>query len=133
MAARSARRGGLRAPALTHLAIPVRDVGRSLRFYRGTLGMTVAWREPGMVDLRAGPWADGFDLTLSEAPRADGRSSPIHFGWRLPSAREVGRWEARLRSAGVTIEARRRERDGGTGIYFRDPDGYELEVYAEGE
>ena len=58
---------------------------------------------------------------------------PIHFGWRLASARAVERWEARLRGAGVRIEGRRVETDGGLGVYFRDPDGYELEVYAEGK
>jgi catechol 2,3-dioxygenase-like lactoylglutathione lyase family enzyme len=132
VAGRSAHRGALRAPAVSHLAIPVRRLARSIRFYRGVLGMEIAWHHRGMADLRAGRRTSGFDLTLTQDRRADGRASPIHFGWRLASPREVGRWETRLRAAGVRIEGRRAEGDGGLGIYFRDPDGYELEVYAEG-
>ena len=132
MPGRAARRGAIRAPAVTHLAIPVRDLRRSIRFYRGFLGMEVTWRDSEMVNFRAGPGTSGFDLTVAKDRRADGRGTPIHFGWRLRSAREVGRWEGRLRAAGVRIEGRRVEEEGGLGIYVRDPDGYELEFFAEG-
>ena len=131
--ARSAAKGRrvppVRAPALTHLALRVHDLPRAVRFYRAVLGMRLAWRERGLAILRAG----AFDLALAAERRGGKRLalSSVHFGWRVRSKGEVDRWARRLRAKGVELGSGPFDRDGGRAFYFRDPEGYSLEVYSE--
>ena len=82
---------------LTHLGLPVRDAGRSQRFYAAYFGFdpATAQRYPdGTVIIRNG---DGFDLALHAGPDAGSPQPFLHFGFRLASGAQVRAVLGRLR------------------------------------
>ncbi len=111
---------------LDHLTLFVRDLQRSKRFYMKALGMKFHRSWQGTVWLKAGK--SDFFLNASRAKRL--RISGInHFGFNVRSRRALQTWENHLAKSRVKIFERRME-DGGA-VYFRDPDGYVIELYYE--
>jgi len=119
--------------ALGPVELTVADLGRSLAFYEGVLGLRV--REVGdgerAVELAAG---EAPLLRLYERPGA--RRKPAHttglyhVALLTPSRRELARTLARLAAARYTL--------GGASdhlvseaLYLDDPDGNGLEIYAD--
>ena len=111
-------------PDLDHLSLPVADLERSLRFYVEVLGMRVLWREGDMALVRAGAHAD---LALNQAAQAT-PAPALHFGFKVASQHDIDRWAAYLESCKVAGLVRE-----GPQLYFRDPDGYTLEIYFPGQ
>lgn len=103
-----------RAEGIDHVALRVTDVEASARFYRRHLGL-----EPGggcsaeSCFLRCGD--DFVALFRGSRPGLD------HFSFGVPGYRPQRAVE-RLESAGLAPERR------GDRVYFRDPDGIELQV-----
>jgi lactoylglutathione lyase len=122
---------GTATVAANHLAIHVEDVETSARFYTDVLGLErmAARPSPTIVWLRTG----GFELHL-----VGGRTQPVqvppevHLAFRVHDFQPV---TAKLDSTGVpwgnfagearTVQTRA---DGVRQIYFRDPDGYWIEL-----
>lgn len=133
---------GVRVTALDHFVLRVRDLDRSLGFYRGVLGLPVEFLEEHRAGLRpfvsARVGAELIDLVPDPTydAEAGGRSGGfLHLCLRVEGrlAEEV---LPRLRAAGVEIlEDAPMERMGATGsalsIYVRDPDGYVVELKEE--
>lgn len=111
---------------LNHLTLSVRDLERSMAFYRDTLSLRLHARWDRGAYLSAGHlW-----LCLS----LDGRgtaalASPAytHYAFSIAPA-DFALFAARLRAAGVT-EWQRNSSDGDS-LYFLDPDGHRLEAHA---
>jgi catechol 2,3-dioxygenase len=116
----------MKVTGIDHLNLQVSDLDRALRFYCEVLGMEKAFEElPDAVFLKA-----GNDLLTLAQTRGPVCTERFHFGFLVRSADEMARWEQWLAERGLRIEDRREEPAGG-GIYFRDPDGYLLEIYYE--
>lgn len=121
-----------------HLVLKVRDLDRSLDFYVGTLGLTLMNRsEMGGVHVAflASGARDHHELGLVEigpegvAP-APGSVGMAHFAFRMNSHSELRAAYRELKGAGVPISFT--VNHGVTdSVYFVDPDGNELEVYAD--
>ena len=121
---------------LNHAVLFVRDVDRSVGFYRDVLGFRVIPMAPdGMraAFLQAGGSANDHDLGLFEigsqaAASAAGRSSVglYHLAWEVDTLAELERIAGALQEAGALAGAS----DHGTtkSLYGRDPDGLEFEV-----
>ena len=62
---------------------------------------------------------------------AHGTSGQAHLGFGVPAER-LSAWRERLEQKGIAIESSLTWPDGGTIIYFRDPDGHLLELLAPG-
>lgn len=114
-------------PAVQHLSFPVRDTRRSSTFYRDLLG----FRELGVSDHIA-------ELTMGETKlvllRADAPVAPkdLHFGFAAATTADVDEWARRASAAGARIESGpSRTEWGGYVLYFRDPDGYLIEIWTE--
>ncbi|PMQ10383.1 fosfomycin resistance glutathione transferase [Janthinobacterium sp. AD80] len=111
---------------LNHLTLSVRDLERSMAFYRDTLSLRLHARWDRGAYLSAGHlW-----LCLS----LDGRgtaalASPAytHYAFSIAPA-DFAPFAAGLRAAGVT-EWQRNSSDGDS-LYFLDPDGHRLEAHA---
>jgi len=121
---------------LNHAVLYVRDVARSVAFYRDLLGFvpieTMAF--PGQAAfLRAPGSTNDHDLGLFQigaqaADSAAGRTSVglYHLAWELDTLSELEELSGRLAEAGSLVGAS----DHGTtkSLYGRDPDGIEFEV-----
>ena len=62
---------------------------------------------------------------------AHGTSGQAHLGFGVP-AESLSAWRERLEQKDIAIESSLTWPDGGTSIYFRDPDGHLLELLTPG-
>jgi catechol 2,3-dioxygenase-like lactoylglutathione lyase family enzyme len=122
----------IRAVAIDHLVLTVRDVDETCGFYSRVLGMEAVTFAGGRRALRFGAQKlnlhqAGAELTPHAARPAPG-SADLCLLTDAPSADVV----AHLAACGVEVEQGPVEREGATGalssVYFRDPDGNLVEV-----
>jgi lactoylglutathione lyase len=121
-----------------HVGLNVPDVARALPFYTGVFG----WNVLGESDDPAKRFAflgdgDGVVLTLweqSDGDFASDRPGLHHLAFEAASIDEVEAAEARVRHLGGTVHhggiVPHSEGSGSGGIFFTDPDGIRLEIYA---
>jgi len=123
---------------LDHVVFPVRDAGRTLAFYRETLGLPLIAAHTG-DDWDGHPWLmmvfglgggqEIVTVALEGSPVPDYRGVPIdarHYALAVPDAAEFEAWRTKLAAAGVeSWEERHGEQQS---IYFADPDGVILEI-----
>ena len=127
---------GHRLPADTRLGrvrLQVADLGRSLAFYEGVVGLRVLERAGGTALLGA-HGDDGPLVGLAERPGARpaprrGRLGLFHVAYLLPTRADLARFVRHLAETG--------ERPGmsdhlvSEAVYLTDPDGLGVEVYAD--
>ncbi len=116
---------------LYHLHLIVKDLERSLRFYRDVFGLEEQFRDgPKMVFLRT-PGAHDL-ITLNEDPaeaaNAGNNGGVGHFGFRLASEADLDAAIAEVVRAGGSLVRRSRPGEGRQYAYVRDPDGYVIEL-----
>ncbi|GHF56312.1 glyoxylase I family protein [Amycolatopsis bartoniae] len=128
-----------------HLALTVTDVDRSVPWYERVLGLKEAARredaETGIrkVVLRGGPGE--FSVVLVQHPDTERgdfderRTGLDHVAFMVDSYAELKEWERRLAEYGVTYSPAKASRTlpGSAVLVFRDPDGIQLEVWADPE
>lgn len=105
-----------------HLALNVRDLEATERFYVDLVGMQVEWRpDPDNVYLCSG--SDNLALHRAAAP-PDGPQRLDHLGFILRKPEDVDSWHAFLAGHGVRFRSQpRTHRDGARSFYCEDPDG----------
>jgi catechol 2,3-dioxygenase-like lactoylglutathione lyase family enzyme len=107
-----------------HVGLAVRDPGRSLAFYRDTIGLTGDVRtEPYGFVVRT-PTGVSFTLFDGEPCATPG---DFHLGVALPDADAVRQARERFRSIGLDLTEWCDE-PGYTSVKVIDPDGYIVEV-----
>ncbi|MFF4620221.1 VOC family protein [Nonomuraea jabiensis] len=118
---------------LNHAVLYVRDVERSVAFYREALGFDVVMGMPGAAFLQAPGSTNDHDLGLFQiGPDADpspaGRTSVglYHLAWEVDTLDELERVAVKLSELGALVGSS----DHGTtkALYAKDPDGLEFEV-----
>ena len=121
----------IRTRGLTHIHLVVRELERSLRFYKSVFGMQERFRDgpklvflntPGSVDL----------VTLNEDP-AEARLAGVnagvaHFGFRLTNTTDLDAAIAEVEAAGGRLIRRGEHSPGVPFAYVEDPDGYLIEL-----
>jgi catechol 2,3-dioxygenase-like lactoylglutathione lyase family enzyme len=115
---------------LSHVALSVVDLDRSLAFYRSVFGVREYFRNESTVQV-LGPGQ--FDVLAFEK-RPAGAGVPggiIHFGFRLTRPEDIDVAVAAVESAGGTITSRGEFGPGLPYAFVRDPDGYEIEIWFE--
>ena len=103
---------------MDHLAIPVRDVERSRRFYETYFGFGA---RPPLYN------ANGFALALGPTPDPIVRPDWLHFGVGLPDRDAVLALSDRLAADGVELVEEWDEPEY-VSVKCRDPDGYIVEA-----
>jgi len=121
----------IKTQGLTHIHLVVRDLERSLRFYRGVFGMSERFRDgPKMVFLNT-PGSQDL-ITLNEDPteaRFAGMSGGVaHFGFRLTDPASLDAAIAEVEAAGGRLVRRGEHGPGIPFAYVADPDGYVIEL-----
>lgn len=123
----------MRFPALTHIALTVRDLDRSLAWYERLFGT------PPVIDhkdptFRWAVWLQpSFGLHEHDDTLADDfserRMGLDHVAFGCADRDELVTWEARLDELGVEHGAIV-DAFYGSALAFRDPDGIALELFA---
>jgi catechol 2,3-dioxygenase-like lactoylglutathione lyase family enzyme len=115
---------------LTHLAIGVKDLDRTLSFYRKVFDVDVMYHQPDFLQVTT-PGTN--DIIVFEKKKSSfGETGGIaHFGFRLRNAKDISKMEARILQAGGRIIDKGEFCPGEPYIFFKDPDGYEVEVWYE--
>jgi catechol-2,3-dioxygenase len=119
---------------LNHAVLYVRDVDRSVAFYRDVLGFRAVMEMPGQAAfLQAEGSSNDHDLGLfaigdrAGASEAGRRTVGLyHLAWEVDTLAELARVQDALLRAGALVGAS----DHGTtkALYAQDPDGLEFEV-----
>jgi catechol-2,3-dioxygenase len=119
---------------LNHAVLYVRDVDRSVEFYRDALGFRTVLGMPGKAAfLQAAGSTNDHDLGLfamgdAAGPSQAGRSTVglYHLAWEVDTLAELQRIERVLAERGALVGAS----DHGTtkALYAHDPDSIEFEV-----
>ncbi|GAA2376752.1 VOC family protein [Nonomuraea africana] len=118
---------------LNHAVLYVRDVERSVAFYREALGFEVVMSMRGAAFLQAEGSANDHDLGLFEVgeqagPSPAGRTTVglYHLAWEVDTLEELRRVAAKLGELGALVGAS--DHSTTKALYAKDPDGLEFEV-----
>jgi catechol 2,3-dioxygenase len=118
-----------------HVHLKVSDLERAVKFYTEVLGFEVMTRWRGSAAfLAAGGYHHHLGLNTWESaggpPPAPGTTGLYHFAILLPNRRELARTFKRVLDHDWPIDG---AADHGVSeaIYFRDPDGNGIEIYAD--
>ena len=114
---------------LRHVALNVRDVQKSMKFYSEILGMKLEWMpDPDNAYLTSGQ--DNLALHKLPAGNEPGPNQLVHhIGIVVRRPEDVDKWAARLRERGVPLEQEpKTHRDGARSFYFHDPDGLLIQL-----
>lgn len=118
---------------LTHVALVVKDVDASIAFYDKIFGVKVMYRNPGFGQIQT--IGSNDIIVLEENPdklNLIGISGGIlHLGFRLREAADLEKVVARIIEAGGNILDKGEFCPGEPYVFFKDPDGYEIEVWYE--
>jgi len=126
----------IRPERIAHVVLKVRDLQRSRKFYTEVLGMDVMMEAPAIRGVfLANNRRDHHELALievgsrAEAPRANAVGL-LHVAFRLENEKKLRAAYKELKEKNVPISF---TVDHGVtkSVYFRDPDGHELEVYCD--
>lgn len=121
----------VRTQGLTHIHLVVRDLERSLRFYKSVFGMQERFRDgPKMVFLNT-PGSKDL-VTLNEDP-AEARLAGVnggvaHFGFRRADSVDLAAAIEEIEAAGGRLIRRGEHGSGVPFAYVQDPDGYVIEL-----
>jgi predicted enzyme related to lactoylglutathione lyase len=109
-------------PSLHHTGVTVRDLERSLAFYRDLLGIPLEgdehWAEARLGGVR-------FALHLAHDGVGELSSGTVHLDFEVE---DVDAAAARLRAAGVDVRDTMRD-EWGAAAELVDPDGYRIALY----
>ncbi len=120
----------VRTHGLTHLALAVRDPQRSLRFYQTVLGIIPVYEEADFIQAQTPGSRDV--LVFERRPRTAGKPGGVaHFGFRLTRPGDIKQALTAIRAAGGKIRDHGEFVAGEPYVFFKDPDGYEVEIWYE--
>ena len=119
---------------MNHAVLYVRDVARSVAFYRDVLDFRIRFEIPGQAAFLQAPASQndhdlglfqvGADAGASQAGR--GTVGLYHVAWEVDTLDELDRLAGKLREAGSLVGAS--DHGATKALYAHDPDGLEFEV-----
>lgn len=116
---------------LTHFAILVSDVRRTLQFYKDVFHAEVMYEEKTWAQVRT-PGSNDILVFEQSSKKEVGRSGGIvHFGFRLREPGHITAMIERVKKAGGNIREQGEFVPGSPYVFFNDPDGYEIEIWYE--
>lgn len=115
---------------LTHLAIGVRDLDRTQKFYHSVFSMKTMYKTPDFLQLTTPSCKD--ILVFEKRERRFIKKGGIdHFGFRLRHPADISAIRKRILKAGGKITEEGEFLPGSPYLFFADPDGYSVEVWYE--
>ena len=121
----------IQTQGLTHIHLVVRDLDRSLAFYKRVFGLEERFRKGRSMVFLNTPGSQDL-ITLNENPgevQMAGVNGGInHFGFRLAKGSDLDLAIAEVEAAGGALVKRGEHGPGVAFAYVRDPDGYLIEL-----
>jgi catechol 2,3-dioxygenase-like lactoylglutathione lyase family enzyme len=127
--------------AIIETCLSVKDLARARMFYTDLFDYPVMHFDERFCAFDTGEqqvlllFVRGSDPEGSVLPYGwippHGTTGASHVGFRIPEE-SLGKWRDRLAEQKVAIESEFEWPQGGTSIYFRDPDGHLLELLTPG-
>ena len=122
---------GPKTYGLTHLAIAVRDIQRTQKFYQDVFDMQTMYHEVGFLQLTT-PGSNDILVFEEKKEASIGHTGGIaHFGFRLKDPADIDEMVNRVKLAGGVIIDKGEFVPGSPFVFFKDPDGYQVEVWYE--
>jgi len=109
----------------------VRDLDRTQRFYQEIFDMKVMYREGNMLQLNTPGANDALVFLENKEFEFTNTGSIQHFGFRLKSPADMEEIRNKVIHAGGIITDEGEFAPGYPKLFFKDPDGYEVEVWYE--
>ncbi|HYF30663.1 MAG TPA: VOC family protein [Chitinophagaceae bacterium] len=117
---------------LTHIALAVKDVERSFRFYEQVLGVRATYRQKTFIQFETPGCHDV--VVLEESARPSTKTGGIlHFGFRLVNPSDIDTAAEAVLMAGGKILDKGEFCPGEPYLFATDPDGYQIEIWYEPE
>jgi catechol 2,3-dioxygenase-like lactoylglutathione lyase family enzyme len=120
----------VRTYGLTHIALGVGDIDRSLAFYQQVLGVVPIYRDASFVQAQT-PGSRDVLVFEKRASRTVGSGGIAHFGFRLVDPDDIDAAVEAIQRAGGRVLSRGEFCPGEPYVFFEDPDGYEVELWHE--
>ena len=120
----------IRTYGLTHLALGVADPERSLQFYERVLGVVPVYRDEAFIQAQT-PGSRDVIVFQKTKRRTRSSGSIAHFGFRLIDPADIDAAVSAVEGAGGTVLDRGEFCPGEPYVFFRDLDGYEVEIWHE--
>lgn len=120
----------VRTSGLTHIALAVADLERAFRFYEHVLGAVAVYQGDDFIQAQT-PGAHDAIVFERKVVRPASNPGISHFGFRLQYPANIENAIACVQEAGGTILSQGEFCPGEPYVYFRDPDGYEVEIWYE--
>jgi len=120
----------IKTHGLTHIALSVADLDRSLAFYRAVFDVREYFRDETTVQV-LGPGPHDVIAFEKRPANAGMPGGIIHFGFRLTRPEDIDAAIATVVAAGGTIVSQGLFGPGLPYAFIRDPDGYEIELWFE--
>jgi predicted enzyme related to lactoylglutathione lyase len=116
---------------LSHIALKVRDTQRTKQFYQTVFDMEVMYDEPGFLQMTT-PGCNDILVFERKEDGSTGQTGGIaHFGFRLKHPGDITAILQKINKAGGAITGQGEFVKGSPYVFFKDPAGYELEVWYE--
>lgn len=115
---------------LTHIALKVKDINKSLLFYQQVFGVKIMYQKPNFAQVQTPGSKDIIVFERSEFIQPNG-GGIMHFGFRLVDPKDIERIADEVLAAGGTIKEKGEFVPGEPYAFIIDPDGYEIEVWFE--
>ncbi|MDI3321843.1 VOC family protein [Pinibacter soli] len=118
---------------LTHIALAVKNVQQSVDFYEKVFGACVMHSTPKWAQVQT-PGANDI-IVFEENKELAGKNNCgiMHFGFRLTNANEIKKVTDVLSTVNAPIVEQGEFVPGEPFVYFKDPDGYTVEVWYESD
>ena len=115
---------------LTHIALRVKNTERSLKFYQKVFGVKVMYHQDGFLQVQTPGSNDILVFEKGDSQNGNG-GGIVHFGFRLQKPDDIQLAAQVITEAGGIIKEQGEFVPGEPYIFFKDPDGYEVEIWYE--
>lgn len=117
----------IQTSGLNHIALKVRDLERTARFFTDLFNMEITHSTPERTFLKTIGSTDMITLNRSEA-EATAHQGMVHFGFIVEPAQFDSALDT-IRAKGTPIVSGPGRRDQGRYVFVKDPNGYTVEIF----